>query len=34
MTVYETLQLYFMAMVLGSLVGFAISIMLLWVKHV
>jgi len=32
MTVYETLQLYFMAMVFGALVGFAWSMLYKWPK--
>lgn len=32
MTVYETLQLYFMAMVLGSLVGMSIGTLVYWMK--
>lgn len=32
MTVYETLQLYFMAMVLGSLVGMSIGMLVYWMK--
>jgi len=33
MTIYETLQLYFMAMTLGSITGFAFATMLLWIRH-
>jgi len=32
MTVYETLQLFFMAMVLGSITGFAFGTLLYWWK--
>lgn len=33
MTVYETLQLYFMAIALGSLVGFAFSLLMMWARY-